>query len=87
MTPYDGQDAGADGLDRLMTLMPDPERAERVRATCRAKLTRRRRQATRATEITRFAWRALPPVVVGAFCVFYVAALVVTTLRLEAIFQ
>lgn len=77
MTCHDAHDASADGLDRLMTLMPDPERAERVRARCRGKLVRSRRRAS----------RVLGPVVVGAFCVFYVAALVATTLRLEAIFH
>ena len=42
MTSYDDQDAGADGLDRLMTLAPDPDRAARVRVRCRAQLARSR---------------------------------------------
>jgi hypothetical protein len=37
--------------------------------------------------ITGFAWRVLAPAVVGGFCVLYVAALVVTTLRLQGVFQ
>jgi hypothetical protein len=86
MTSF-AHEANADGLDRLMALTPDPDRAEQVRARCRGRLVRRRRRAPRAAEITRFASRVLPPVVVGAFCVFYVAALVATTLRLQDIFH
>ena len=37
--------------------------------------------------ITGFAWRVLAPVVVGGFCVLYVAVLVATTLRLEGVFH
>ena len=87
MTSYDAHDASADSLVRLMTLAPDPDRAARVRVKCRAQLGRSRRRATRTHGITEFMWRVLAPVVAGAFCVFYVAVLVVTTLRLEAIFQ
>jgi hypothetical protein len=87
MTSADGHDASADSLSRLMTLAPDPDRAERVRLRCRAHLERRRRRSAHSAAITGFAWRVLPPVVVGAFCVFYVALLVATTLRLEGILQ
>jgi hypothetical protein len=82
-----GHDASADGLDRLMALAPDPDRAERVRVRCRTQLGRSRRRAARSAVITGFAWRVLGPVVVGAFCVLYVAVLVVTTLRLESVFH
>ncbi len=85
MTSCDAHDAGVDTLD-LITLTPDPVRAERVRARCRAQLERRQRRAARTTE-TGFAWRVLAPAVVGAVCVFYVAAIVATTLRLEVIFN
>ena len=87
MTSYDDQDAGADGLDRLMTLAPDPDRAERVRVRCRAQLGRSRRRAARTAEITGFASRVLLPAVVGAVCVFYTAVLMATTIRLESVFR
>ena len=87
MTSYDDQDAGADGLDRLMTLAPDPDRASRVRVKCRAQLARSRRRAARTAEITGFASRVLVPVVVSAFCVFYAAVLVATTIELENVFR
>ena len=85
MTSCDAHDAGVDTLD-LITLTPDPARAERVRARCRAQLERRQRRAARTTE-TGFSWRVCAPAVVGAVCAFYVAAIVVTTLRLEVIFN
>jgi len=87
MTSDDADDAAADSLDRLMALAPDPHRAERVRVRCRAQLGRSRRRTARTAVITEFAWRVLAPVVVGAFCVLYVTALVATTVRLEGIFQ
>ena len=86
MTSYDDQDAGVDGLDRLMTLAPDPDRAERVRAKCRTQLVRNRRRAARTAEIAGFAWGGLGPAVVGAVCVFYTAVLMATTIRLENVF-
>ncbi len=87
MTSDDDQDAGVDGLDRLMTLAPDQDRAERVRAKCRTQLVRNRRRAARTAEIARFAWGGLGPAVVGAVCVFYTAVLMATTIRLENVFR
>jgi hypothetical protein len=87
MTSYDSRDGIADGLDRLMALAPDPDRAERVRVRCRTQLGRSSRRAARTAVITGFAWRMLGPVVIGAFCLLYVAMLVVTTLRLEGVFH
>ena len=87
MTAYDAHEASADRLDRLITLTPDPERAERVRVRCREQLERNRRRTARTAEITGFASRVLAPVVVGAFCVFYVAVLLATTIRLEGILR
>ena len=87
MTSYDTHDTSADSLVRLMTLAPDPDRAARVRVKCRAQLARSRPRATRTHGMTEFVWRVLAPAAVGAFGVFYVAALVVTTLQLAAIFQ
>lgn len=87
MTSCDPHDAGVvDTLDQLTTLAPDPGRAERVRARCRAQLERRQRRAARTAE-TGLAWRVFAPALVGAVCVFYVAAILVTTLRLEVIFN
>jgi hypothetical protein len=85
MTSHDHHDAGADSLNRLMNLAPDPDRAERVRMRCRTQLGRSRRRAARTAVITGFAWRVLAPVVLGAFCVLYVVMLLATTLRLEGV--
>jgi hypothetical protein len=87
MTFDDAHDAGADGLDRLRALAPDPDRGERVRVRCRTQLGRSRRRAARTAVITGFAWRVVAPGVVGAFCVLYAALLVATTLRLERVFH
>jgi hypothetical protein len=87
MTSDVADDARADNLHRLMVLTPDPARAERVRMRCRTQLGRSRRRAARTAAITGFAVRAFGPVVVGAFCVLYAAALAATTLRLEGIFR
>jgi hypothetical protein len=86
MTSDDTHDPTADDLRRLMALAPEPDRAERVRVTCRTMLRRQRRDS-RAAVIAEFASRVIAPVVVGAFCVLYVAVLVATTLRLEGVFQ
>jgi hypothetical protein len=87
MTSSDAHDAAADGLNRLMALAPDADRAAHVRARCRTQLERRRRRAEGTAMITGFAWRVLAPVVVGAVCLFYAAVLVTTTLRLERVFH
>lgn len=87
MTSCDDHDVGADSLNRLMNLAPDPDRAERVRVRCRTQLGRSRRRAARTTVITGFAWRVLAPVVLAAFCALYVVLLLATTLRLEGVFH
>ena len=86
MTTSDAYDANADTLE-LMTLTPDLDRAERVRAKCRAQLGRYTRRLARRAEMTKSAWHVLAPALVGAFCVFYITALVATTIRLEDIFH
>jgi hypothetical protein len=83
----DSHDASAESCERLTPLAPDPDRAERVRVRCRTQLGRSRRRAARAAVITGFAWHVLVPVVVGGFCVLYIALLVSTTLRLQGIFH
>lgn len=87
MTPRDAHDAGVAGLGELLRLIPDPERAERVRLRCRARLARSRRRTARRAAIGERAFRSLAPVVVGGVCVLYVIALVATTLRLEGVLR
>jgi hypothetical protein len=78
-------DTSADSLKRLMPLTPDADRGERVRVRCRMQLERNGRRRARTAVIREFTSRVLAPVIVGGFCLLYVAALVVTTLRLEGI--
>ena len=87
MTSRDSHEANADGLERLMALAPDPDRAERVRVRCRTQLGRSQRRAARTAVITGFAWHVLAPVVVGGVCVLYLALLVATTVRLQGVFH
>lgn len=87
MTSHDAQDAGVDGLDRLMTLAPDPDRAERVRAKCCTQLVQNRRRAARTAEIAGFVCGLLGPAFVGVVCVFYTAVFMATTIRLENVFR
>ena len=87
MTSDDSDDASAERLERLTVLAPDPDRAARVRVRCRRQLRRSQRRAERAAVMTGFAWHVLAPVVVGGFCVLYVALLVATTLGLRGVFD
>jgi hypothetical protein len=85
MIPNDAHDPMLQDLAGLRRLAPDPARAERVRARCRAQLGRARRSDRSAT-IVAVARRFLAPVIVGCVCVLYVAELVGTALRLHSIF-
>ena len=76
----DGSHPKADGLHRLSVLVPEPGRTERVRTRCRTQLEQSRRGEGSTGQVTEFAWRVVAPVIVGVFCVFYVAVLVATTL-------
>lgn len=87
MTSYDTHDASLERLERLQSLAADPRRAERVRARCRARLSRSRQSTTRTAETNGFARRVLAAVVVGGLCILYVASLVTTTLRFQGVFQ
>ena len=87
MTSDAAREASAASLDRLPRLTPDPDRAERVRVRCRTRLQRSRRRTARTSTVTGPPWRLLTPVVVGGFCVLYVVALAITTLRLEGVFR
>ena len=68
-------EVSADSLKGLMPLTPNADRSERVRARCRMQLKRNGRRSV------------LAPAVVGGFCLLYVAALVITTLRLEGVLR
>jgi len=74
-------------LTRLTALEPDPDRAERVRARCRAQLDRGRRRKAQISGISEFSWQVLGPAVLGAFSVLYATALTVTTIGLQALFR
>jgi len=87
MTSCDTHDARLEGLKRLRSLAPDPERADRVRMRCRGQLARSRKGPARAHVMTGSARRLLARVVVGGFFVLYIAALVTTTLRLHGVFN
>jgi hypothetical protein len=87
MTSGDSGDVSGVSWERLMPLAPDPDRAERVRARCRTQLGRGRRRAARTAVITAFAWHVLAPLLVGGFCVLYVALLAAATLRFRDIFH
>jgi RNA polymerase sigma-70 factor (ECF subfamily) len=85
LTSYDPHDAGFEGLKRLQFLAPDSGRADRVRMRCRTQLARGRKRPARTDATMGFTGRVLVPVVVGGFCVLYIAALVATTVRLHAV--
>jgi hypothetical protein len=68
-------------LGLLRRLSPDPQRAERVRARCRAHLERN--QALERAAITGLARVIVAPLVVGCLCVLYIAGLVGVALRLQ----
>jgi hypothetical protein len=85
MTPYTGDDASADGLKRLAHLMPDADRAARVRARCRAQLERRQRRTARPDATSGVTWRVLAPLAVGGCCLFYAIGLLAATLDLRSI--
>lgn len=72
-----------DSLKRLMILAPDAGRSDRVRERCRMQLKRNSRRRTRIAVTKEFTARVLVPALVGGFCLLYIVALVITTLRLE----
>ena len=74
MISNDARDPMLQALAHLHQAAPDPARAERVRAQCRARLGRARR-SDRAATIVAFA-RILAPVVVG--CVYRTTRMAVT---------
>jgi hypothetical protein len=90
MTGETGHSSAAD-LSRLAALEPDRARTQRTRQHCRTLLARRRAARTRSAapgmtiEAIAATSSSLPPVVIGAFCLFgaaYVGGLFVTAIRL-----
>lgn len=81
MTSDGARDPDLEALARLRPLVPDPARAERVRARCGAQLARSRHRAARVDAMVSIMRRVLAPLLAG-FCVLYLAALVSTTLWL-----
>jgi len=86
MTCDDTHDPIVDELRRLQSLAPDHGWTDRVRTRCRTHLARSQAPPARTNGTARFARRVVAPVVVGSFCVLYIAALVITTLRLQGVF-
>ncbi len=90
MTSSDSYETRLELLARLPRLAPDPERAERTRLQCRARLERQRRRSEHAAATIGFARRRLEQVAVGGFWlvyVVYVGALVSTIFRLQGILR
>jgi hypothetical protein len=85
MIPNDAYDPILRDLTVIRQLAPDPARAERVRARCRAQLGGTR-QSDRPATIAQRGRRIVAPVLVGCVCVLYVLELVGTALRLHGIF-
>lgn len=83
MTPHDDFEPTMRTVARLRPLVPDPARAERVRARCHAQLRLGQRRADRTARVAGAGRRVLAPVVVGGLCVLYVVALVGTAIRLR----
>jgi hypothetical protein len=76
-----------ENLKRLIMLLPDPDRSERVRTRCRVQLERNARRRTRNRETKEFTARVVASAALGGFCLLYTVLLVITTLRLEGVFQ
>ncbi len=89
MMSGDFDEARLEPLAGLPMLASDPKRAERTRRLCRARLGQQRSMDRVISQVD-IARRGLGPVVVSAFCVFYivyVSALVATTLRLQGLLR
>ena len=84
MTPPDAPDTGP-GLEQLLCLLPDAERAAQTRMRCRTRLARRG-PAAHADAAAGSRWRPLlAPAVIGGVGVLYLVALVTASLRLEVL--
>lgn len=80
MTFDDEKDPLLRAMARLPEAMPDERRALRVRARCHAALAARERRAERTVRARRWA-RVAVPGLLGAFCVMYLAAVIVKAIE------
>jgi hypothetical protein len=80
MRSDDGHDPMLRMLARLPTALPDAARADRLRARCRTAIARRRKEQTAPPP--RGAASLLGPVLVGGFCLVYLAAVIHDVWRL-----
>jgi len=87
MMSHDAHDPIVEELTRLQPLAPEHGWSDRVRTRCRTQLSRSRNSPARAGIIAGITRRVAAPVVVGGFCLLYIAALVTTTLRLRGVFH
>jgi hypothetical protein len=71
MIPDEARDPILIGLGRLSALQPDATRAVRVRALCRAALSRRQQRFTRTARGRTVVRRVLEPALVAGFCLIY----------------
>jgi hypothetical protein len=69
-------------LSRLPPLAPDPERSERTRRACHARLSRNAQSRERTENAIAFAERVAAPFIIGIFSAMYAVALIATALRL-----
>ena len=68
-------------ISTLPMLIPDPRRAERVRARCRIRLERGRRRSRKLAAIADVGRRIIPPALAAILYAAYLADLVQTALR------
>ena len=62
-------------LEQLPRMTPDGNRAERVKARCRAQFERRHRRQAHLESAIEFTSRVLAPAAVGGVCLIWVAFL------------
>ena len=74
-----------DSLKRLMPLTSDSDRSESLRLRCRMDLKRTGPRTTHIALAKEFTARILAPALIGGFCLLYIAALVIATLRLAGV--
>ena len=68
-------------ISTLPVLVPDPRRAERVRARCRTRLDRGRRRSRKLAALADVGGLIIPPALAAILYAAYLADLVQTALR------
>ena len=81
MTVNETHDITNHFVSDLPLLTPRADRAERVRAVCRARLERDRRRSKRVAAISRFGRHVVAPAVAAGLLALYAADVVSITLR------